>query len=132
MRRALLIAIVLLTACAHTDQWTTDDTVVQGILIAVVIADGIQTSRIQDHPNIMETGPVASLFLGNNPSTTNTWLYMASLSVSQFLIARWLPHGWRRLYQVGSIWRHGLVVNEGHQIGLWATPCTRNQDEHPC
>lgn len=132
MRALLLIALAGLAGCAHTDEWTRDDTVVQGILVATVIADGIQTARIQDHPNIVEDGTIARAFMGSNPSTSDVVIYMATLSVFQYGVARLLPEGWRRIWQVGNIWRHGQAVNHGHQIGLWATPCTRNQDEHPC
>lgn len=132
MRALLLIALAGLAGCASQDEWTRRDTVFQGILVATVIADGIQTARIQDHPNIIESGTVASAFLGSNPSTTDVVLYMGTLSFSQWIIARALPRRWRTIWQVGNIWHHGLAVKHGDEAGLWATPCTRNQDIAPC
>lgn len=132
VRAALLLALAVLAGCAHQDEWTSGDTVLQGILIATVAADAYQTTKIQDHPNIVENGTIARAFMGSNPSTSDVLLYMGTVSISQYLIARALPQGWRTIFQVGNIWIHGQAVNQGQQIGLWATPCTRNQEEHPC
>ncbi len=129
MKSLLLISIALLAGCANQDQWTRDDTVWQGILVATMVADGIQTARIQDHPNIIEKGPVARAFLGQNPSTADVVMYMTTLSITHYLVARALPRGWRTIYQVSNIWFHADAVNRGHQLGLWSEPCTVNACE---
>ena len=70
--------------------------------MATAIADGVATSRIHEHPNIIEDGPVARAFLGQNPDPEDVWLYIGTSMVAHYFIARSLPEGWR------------------------------NQEEHPC
>lgn len=128
----MLLPLVFLFGCASQDPWTTGDTVLQGIYTASALADGYMTTKIQDHPNIIENGMVAKEFLGPNPSTSDTWMYIGTLIITNYFIARALPTGWRSIWQVGTTTRHVLAVNHGHQIGLFGEPCTRNQEEHPC
>lgn len=126
------ILLFFLVGCAHQDPWTTDDTVWQGIYTATALADAHMTTKIQDHPNIEESGSIAKQVLGPNPTTSDTWMYFGTVIISNYFIARALPEGWRRIWQVGTTTRHALAVNDGHQIGLFGEPCTRNQEEHPC
>ncbi len=128
----LLASVVCLMGCAHQDAWTTGDTVWEGIYIATLVADAHMTAEIQNHPNIREAGTIAKHALGQNPGTGETWLYMTTVGISHYLIARALPRGWRTFWQVGGIYNHGTAVNHGNQIGLFGEPCTRNQEEHPC
>lgn len=130
MKRYVLL--LLLSGCASQDPWTTGDTVLQTLYTVSALADGHMTTLIQDHPNIEESGKVALQLLGPNPSDSDTWMYFGTLIISNYLIARMLPRGWRSMWQVGTTTRHVLAVNEGHQIGLFGEPCTRNQEEHPC
>lgn len=132
MRTILLLSTMLFMGCAHQDPWTTGDTVLQGIYMAAVIADGHMTTQIQYHPNIREAGIIASEILGANPDTSDTWLYMGTLMITNYLIARALPQGWRSIWQVGTTVPHVLAVNDGHQMGLFGEPCTRHQKEYPC
>lgn len=128
----ILFVVLLLGGCASQDPWTTGDTVWQGIYIATLLADGYMTTKVQDHPNIIENGPIASAFLGHNPSTSDVVWYITSAGVFHYIVARALPRGWRTFWQVGGIWRHGQGVNHGHQLGVFGEPCTRHQEEHPC
>ncbi len=120
----LLIALVFLMGCAHSDPWTKGDTVLEGIHLATVIADGIGTSKIQYHPNLIENGPIAKHALGRNPKTSDVWMYMATVAVSHWFVSRMLPKGWRSIWQGVGIARHGSAVNSGHQMGLFSQPCT--------
>jgi hypothetical protein len=131
-RRVILLSLIILGGCAHSDPWTTGDTVLQTVYTASALADGYMTTKIQDHPNIIENGRIAKQFLGPNPSDSDTWMYIGTLIVTNYLIARALPQGWRSIWQVGTTIPHVLAVNSGHQMGLFATPCTRHQEEHPC
>ncbi len=132
MKTTTLLMSLVLTGCAHSDPWTTGDTVWQGIYMATAIADGVATSRIHEHPNIIENGEIAGAFLGQNPDPEDVWLYIGTSMVAHYFIARALPEGWRTFWQVGGIWRHGMAVNEANQLGLFGEPCTRHQEEHPC
>ena len=133
MRRTTIIfALLLCGGCAHNDPWTTGDTVWQGIYMATAIADGVATSRIHEHPNIIEAGEVASVFLGQNPDPTDVWIYIGTSMVVHYMVARALPKGYRTMWQVVGVWRHGNAVNNAHQMGLFGEPCTRHQDIAPC
>ncbi len=120
--------MVLLSGCASQDPWTKGDTVWQGIAFATMIADANMTANIQHHPNIIEVGPIAKHALGQTPSTEGTWVYMGTVMLTNYLIARSLPKGWRTFWQVGAIYSHGAAVNNGHQLGLFSEPCT----VYPC
>ncbi|KKN65427.1 hypothetical protein LCGC14_0481470 [marine sediment metagenome] len=120
----LLISILLLTGCASQDPWTKGDTILEVIYVGTVIADGLMTSKIQDHPNIVEVGPIARHALGQNPSTTGTWLYMGTAALSHYLVAKILPRGWRTFWQIGGIYTHGSAVIDGQQLGIFSEPCT--------
>ncbi len=128
MTRFILVAALLLHGCASQDPWTTGDTVWQSIALATMAADAHMTTKIRDHPNIVESGPISTAFLGQNPDPEDVWLYMVTVGISHYLIARSLPSGLRTLWQVGAIYRHGMAVNDGHQLGLFSEPCT----VHPC
>lgn len=116
--------LVFLSGCAHQDEWTRQDTWMQVALTAVIAADGYGTTKIQDHPNIIENGQIAKYALGRNPGDSDVWMYMTTVAISHYLIARALPKGWRSIWQGYYIARHGLAVNKGHQIGLFSQPCT--------
>ncbi len=120
----LLTALAILAGCASSDPWTRDDTAWETIYAVSALADGYMTAKIQDHPNIIENGPIASRVLGRNPATSDTWMYFGSLIVSHYLISRMLPKDWRTAWQVFGIVKHGLAVNKGNQVGLFAEPCT--------
>ena len=119
-----LALVLLVSGCAHTDAWTTGDTVLESVYIASVVADGLMTARIQDHPNIVEHGMIARHALGRNPNTADVWLYMGTSAVAHILIARMLPKAWRTAWQVGPTVSRVLAVNKGHQIGVFSEPCT--------
>ena len=128
----VLILLPFLAGCAHQDEWTTGDTVWQGIYTAVLLADCYAANNIQDHPNIIENGEIATMFMGQTPSTESVIGYCLTMGISNYVIARALPRGWRTIWQAGTATRHALAVNEANQLGLFATPCTRHQEEHPC
>lgn len=130
--RKLLPLLLVLSGCAHTDEWTTGDTVWQGIATATMLADAYACAQIHKHPNIIEDGAIASAFIGQNPSPTDCYVYMSSVILSNWLISRMLPAGYRTMWQGFTIYRHGSAVNKANQIGLFGEPCTRHQEEHPC
>ncbi len=105
MYRYMLISICLacLSGCAHSDAWSRQDTVLQSIVTATLIADAIQTSEIQYHPHIYENGPIAKHVLGRQPGTAETWQYFGSVIVFNYLVARALPAKWRPFWQGATI-----------------------------
>ena len=112
-----LIILVLLSGCAHNDNWRTQDTVMQIGVTAVLMADAITTSRIQDYPHLYENGP-SKHFLGSNPSTSDTAMYFGAYMISSYLISRALPHKWRTAWQSMQIGVHGYAVKNNCDNGL--------------
>lgn len=127
---AMAICAITLSSCA-TEEWSRADTAWQLAHLGVVIADAHMTSKIQNHPNIVEVGPVARHFLGANPEQPNTFIYFATVEIFHWGVARMLPSGWRRLWQVGGIYMHSEVVLSGYKIGLFDKPCTAIPCESP-
>ena len=99
--RTLLILLVLLLiqGCAHQDEWTTRDTVLQIAVSAVIAADAYTTSKIQYDPGVQELG-LARHALGPQPSTTDTYMYFGTMMISSYFISRALPTKWRPYWQV--------------------------------
>lgn len=124
----VIFVILLLSGCASNDEWTRDDTAWEVIYATTALTDAWMSTKIKDHPNIIENGPIARPLLGLNPEPAEMYVYMGTVIVSHYLISRMLPEGWRRFWQVGGTIRHGLAINHGHQIGLFSEPCT----VHPC
>lgn len=115
----LLAALAVLTGCAHSDEWRTQDTVLQSIYTGLVIVDAVQTADIQYRDDLVESGPLASRVLGDNPSSSDTYQYMATLAISHYLISRALPAKWRPYWQGFGIIDHGSAVisNCAHGLG---------------
>lgn len=113
-----MIFAIFLTGCAHEDPWRTSDTVMQLGVTAVLVADGITTSRIHDTPGVWESGPITAQVLGRQPSSSDTALYFSTLIISNYLISRALPHRWRRTWQVIELSGHGYAVYNNCSRGL--------------
>jgi len=106
----VILAFSLLAGCASSDPWTRQDTVLQSLVTATYVIDAIQTSEIQYHPELEEGGAIAQSVLGRQPSTSDTWQYFATVSVSSYLIARALPAKWRPFWQGGQLAVQGKTI----------------------
>jgi len=114
---ALLAAVVVVSGCAHSDEWTRRDTALQLTYTGAVILDAVQTAEIQDHPDLYEAG-MARHFLGSQPSTRDTWLYFSSVAIGHYLIARALPAKWRPYWQGSTILLAVDTVIDNCDVGL--------------
>ena len=110
MRFAILLAMFLMSACAHQDEWTSRDTKFQIAVTIAMAADGYTTSKIQYTPGIREEGRIAKQFLGSQPSTSDTWTYMGTLMISSYFISRALPERWRPYWQSIQIAGFGITA----------------------
>ncbi len=118
MKVCLILCIFLLGGCAHQDDWTRRDTVMQWGVTVVLVADAVTTSRIQYDPNVFEAGPLASKALGLQPDTSDTYQYFASLIVVNYFISRALPAKWRPYWQSWEMTVHGYAVINNCNNGL--------------
>lgn len=96
------VVALLMSGCAH-DPWTKQDTTLQWIVTGTYVIDAIQTSDIQYRDDLYEGGPIAGRVLGPNPSTSDTWQYFATVSLSSYIISYYLPARWRPWWQGGQI-----------------------------
>ncbi len=113
-----MLVIILLQGCAHSDPWSKQDTVLQSVYTATLLMDAMQTSQIQHRPDLIEVGPVANHFLGDNPSSRDTVMYFGTLAVSNWMISRALPKEWRPYWQGANIAMHGSAVFNNCDLGL--------------
>lgn len=118
MRTLLILTILLTSACAHNDPWTTRDTVMQVGVTTILAYDAVTTSRIQYCETCYEAGAVAKRFLGSQPSTSDTWMYFGTLAITNYFISRALPAKWRPYWQVGSAVPHVVAINGNCERGL--------------
>ena len=103
----VMLSVVFLTVgCTHNDPWTRGDTARQVLVSASYVIDATQTVDIQHRPDLMEGGLIARHVLGLQPSTSDTWQYFATLTISNYLIARAMPAKWR------PYWQYGTVITE--------------------
>jgi len=98
------LALLLLAGCAsiaqaeglNIDPWTTGDTVRQGALTALLVADWAQTRYIVKHP---ETHQEANPLMGEHPSLGKVNNLSVLSIVGHYAIARALPREWRHAWQ---------------------------------
>jgi hypothetical protein len=114
----IILGVLILSGCAHSDAWTTRDTIGQVLVTAVLAADAVTTNRIQDHPGYYEAGPVAQQVLGLHPRTHSTYQYFAINMVANYLVARALPAKWRPYWQGWEITVHGYAVYNNCSMDL--------------
>jgi len=124
-RLPILLTLLTLVGCAHEDPWTRKDTAYELAYVVAISADAYSTSQIQYHKNIIEKQPITHAILGNNPSTSGTWQYFASIALTHYLISRALPQKYRRWWQVGGATYHSYFILNNCNIEL----CRNNRTE---
>jgi len=112
------VCMVGLSGCAHTDEWTRRDTMMQLGATVMMLGDAITTTKIQYDPNVHESAPVATQFLGPQPSTSDTYQYFGAVIITSYLISRALPAKWRPYYQGAQIAGHGYGFWNNCNMGL--------------
>jgi len=88
------LALLLLAACvsiARADDWSTADTVRQGALTALLVADWAQTRWIVKNPGDVHE---RNLILGPHPSTGQVNNYFAMVAVGHAAVSYTLPRDW--------------------------------------
>jgi hypothetical protein len=96
--------------CAHSDEWTREDTAMYVVSSAVIAVDGVLTNRIQDCYTCSATGPITGRILSDKPSTNETIVYFGSVIVTNYFIGRALPAKWRKYWYTWELSVHGYSV----------------------
>ena len=110
MRRIFLILFLGLCSCAHSDDWTRRDTVMQLGVTVVLAGDAYTTAQIHKTPFVFERGYLARPLIGSQPSSEDTYLLFATFALTSYLITRALPGRWRPYYQSAIILRAIYVI----------------------
>lgn len=117
-KHLLLMVAVFLSGCASNEPWTTRDTWGQVAATIAILGDGASSLKIRETEGIYETGYVARHVMGEQPTKQDLILYHATLSVSSYLIARWLPAKWRPYWQAIEVGAHGYAWYNNCELGL--------------
>jgi hypothetical protein len=115
MRFVLYILLLLPSAASAHDDWTTGDTVRQGVVTALLVVDWGQTRWIVKNP----TDPVrdgtynwraeANPILGSYPSIGKVNTYFTAAIIGHAAVSYFLPRGWRDGWQY--VWI-GAEINQ--------------------
>ena len=122
MRLLAILALALVSGCAHQDPWTKSDTALYSLYIGTLAADTYTTTRFQYHDCIVEINPVVRSVLGDNPKTSDAWQASATMAVTNLFVARALPEKWRDWYLSGWAAGHGVAAFHNHNL-LKGDPC---------
>lgn len=110
MKALLLLAALMCTGCATSDNWTRQDTQREIAFQLINAADAWQTSQLRGRSDVEEAGRVARVVLGAEPKGGETVMYFATMGVSHYVISRMLPAKWRPWWQRGTVAYAGSVV----------------------
>ena len=94
--------------------WTEEDTTLEAVYVFVTLIDMQTTLDIKNHEELDETNP----FLGKNPSDEQVYTYFAGDILIQYLIAAWLPHEYRGVWEGYGIGVGVTEINNNLQLGL--------------
>ncbi len=120
MKRVLetIVLLLLLTGCAHQDEWTRQDTWRQIAVTIAIAGDGVSSVRIRETENIYEAGAIARKVMGSQPTKSDLAQYHFTLAVTSFAIAWVLPPSWRPYWQGFEVGIHGYAWYNNCQLGL--------------
>jgi hypothetical protein len=112
---SILLAAMLSITLPEPAPWTTTDTHFQLALVALGLADVMQTRYFLDMrylPDGREILPIEEQnpLLGKHPSGPMLYTALAGVLIGHFVIARALPQPWRRIWQVSAIGIETCVV----------------------
>ncbi len=119
-RFAILITLAFVgnVGCAHSDEWTRRDTIMQIGVSVTLAGDAWTTSKIHKTPFVYEDGPVARPLLGPQPDPAEVYVFFVSAAITNYLIARALPAKWRPFFQTGIMVRSVYNIENNCDRGL--------------
>jgi hypothetical protein len=134
--RALGIGILLFAGAsvARADDWSTADTVRQGVLTGLLVADWAQTRWLVKYegtpghcsavnlnlpdPCVSRSYSEVNGLLGEHPSTGKVNAYFAAAIVGHAAISYMLPRGWREGWQYVWIGVEANTVHHNRSLGI--------------
>lgn len=110
----------LLNGCAVLEphgEWEPRDTALEVGYQIVNAIDARTTQRLADSP-YEELSTLTRAVLGPKPDPNETAVYFATLGLSHYLIARFLPPKWRKWFQAGTIGYQAILVERNCDLDL--------------
>ncbi len=114
----LLCAILCLSGCASSSEWTRADTRWEIAFQVINIADAYTTMQIRHTAGIEEKNWLTRELIGAQPVEQDVALLFAAYGIGHYLISRSLPERWRRYYQVGTLAFSLAYVSNNCRLGL--------------
>ena len=107
--------ILFLPSVCFAGDWTTADTVRQGVFTGLTVIDWAQTRYIAKHP--VEFGETNGI-LGKEPSVGKVNNYFATAIIGHAAISYILPPAWREGWQYVWIGIEGQKTYHNYSIGI--------------
>ena len=118
MNILLACVVLVMSGCAHQDEWTRRDTWGQVAATIAIAGDGVSSVGIRETDNVHEAGFVASRVMGLQPTKSDLFLYHTSLIITSYFIARALPASLRPYWQGIEVGAHGYAWYNNCELGL--------------
>ena len=126
---SISFALIVLNGCAVNDSWSKRDTILEISWQVVNVMDAASTANLENTPSwqpvgdgrmrrLEEHSPLTRAVIGPRPSSEDVYVWMATVGISHWLIARALPPKWRPWYQGASILVSGEAVKGNCDHGL--------------
>ncbi len=114
----LSCAILCLSGCASSSEWTRAATRWEIAFQVVNMADAYTTMQIRHTELIEEKNWLTRELIGAQPVEQDVAMLFAAYGIGHYLIAKALPKKWRPYYQVGScvFWLELIVNNCRHGL----------------
>ena len=93
--------------------WSTQDTILQGVVLAAFDVDRRQTLQIKNVPGLYETNPI----LGQQPTDVGVNNYFIVVALVHTGIAYLLPR-YRTMFQAVTIGVEAGVIGNNYSLGL--------------
>jgi hypothetical protein len=109
-----LTILLFLPSLAFGDDWTTADSVRQGVFTGLNLIDCEQTKKFIRNPHMYEKNPI----MGRHPSQTRINNLCALSIVGHAGVSYLLPRGWRDGWQYIWIGVEAEAVHHNYAIGV--------------
>jgi len=137
MKRLVILLVLLLSSNSFAyDKWTTTDTVLQSVYVALHTTDWVQSRWIAKHGYIetpfARTNPDGSavfgrsyvehkegnVLLGEHPHKDKVDIYFASTLILHTLVSYLLPSNYRHIWQGVTIGMEGTAIGHNVRAGV--------------
>ena len=117
--KLILVACVIaffLPGIVKADDWSTEDTIRQGVMLGLIAIDWQQTQEIAKHPELYsEVNPI----IGKNPTVHGVDNFFLASAIIKTGISYALPAGkWREAWQYINIGASATLVSHNYNVGI--------------